>query len=272
MPNHQYARLAGQWLLIRPPTPIDINLQYIMKSCAVSTRAYSRVVLRLRAQAEAAEAEYIAKHIPVASSSNGPVSSYRANSMSSPTRGYSSRSSSRAPSPAMSMFSKSHDGFSIAANQFAGSAASVVPRSRGTFRSPLFKLRRAPLLRVFVPSPEGDWMSDNRVLECETQHKRAGIKKLLRPGDIIWDVAVGDEGNVGRLVWDGNFLIVSAVFLFLNARTDLGVFKGSRLFLFTIRRLAAVHTRSSVLSILLPQSDQDEPCEQPSGQQSHCSC
>ena len=221
MPNHQYAHLAEQWLLIRPPAPIDKNLQHIMKSCAVSTRAYSRVVLRLRAQAEAAEAEYIAKHIPVASSSNGPVTSYKANGVGSPSRGYSSRSSSRAPSPAMSTFSRSHDGYSTVTNQLAGSTTSVEPQSRGTsFRSPLFKLRRAPLLRVFVPSPDGDWLSDNSVLECESQLRRAGVMKLLRPGDIVWDVAVGDEGNVGRLVWDGNFLIVGTVFLFFNAYND----------------------------------------------------
>lgn len=262
MPNHQYARLAGQWLLIRPPAPIDKTLQHIMKSCAVSTRAYSRVVLRLRAQAEAAEADYIAKHIPVASPSNGPVSSYKANGVGSPSRGYSSRSSSRAPSPAMSMFSRSHDGHSAVANHLAGSTTSLAPQQRGTpFRSPLFKLRRAPLLRVFVPSPDGDWLSDNSVLECEAQLKRAGIIKLLRPGDIVWDVAVGDEGNVGRQVWDGNFLIVSGVFLFFSACTDHDVPKGSRLFIFAIGRLATVHTRSSVLSILLPQSHQDEPCE-----------
>jgi hypothetical protein len=75
------------------------------------------------------------------------------------------------------------------------------PQHRGApFRSPLFKLRRAPLLRVFVPSPDEDWLSDSSVLECETQLKRA---KLLWPGDVVWDVAVGDEGNVGRLIWDG---------------------------------------------------------------------
>jgi hypothetical protein len=28
-------------------------------------------------------------------------------------------------------------------------------------------------------------------------------------GDVVWDIAVGDEGNVGRLVWDGSYLIVS---------------------------------------------------------------
>jgi hypothetical protein len=47
------------------------------------------------------------------------------------------------------------------------------------------------------------------VLECEAQLKNAGVLKLLRSGDVVWDVAVGDEGNAGRLIWDGNFLIVS---------------------------------------------------------------
>ena len=32
---------------------------------------------------------------------------------------------------------------------------------------------------------------------------------MLRPGDIVWNTAVGDKGNVGRLVWDGSYLIVS---------------------------------------------------------------
>ncbi|KAJ7267411.1 hypothetical protein C8J57DRAFT_1435985 [Mycena rebaudengoi] len=26
-------------------------------------------------------------------------------------------------------------------------------------------------------------------------------------GDVVWDIGVGDEGNVGRLVWDGSYLI-----------------------------------------------------------------
>ena len=64
------------------------------------------------------------------------------------------------------------------------------------------------MLQVFVPSPEGDWLSDASVLECEQELKRAGATHLLRAGDVIWDTAVGDEGNVGRLVWDGNYLIV----------------------------------------------------------------
>ena len=64
-------------------------------------------------------------------------------------------------------------------------------------------------MQVCVPSPEGDWLTDASVLECEQELKRAGVLHLLRPGDVIWDTAVGDEGNVGRLVWDGSYLIVS---------------------------------------------------------------
>lgn len=47
------------------------------------------------------------------------------------------------------------------------------------------------------------------MLACETELKKAGVLKLLRAGDVIWDIAVGDEGNVGRMVWDGSYLLVS---------------------------------------------------------------
>ncbi|KAL1732494.1 hypothetical protein EV714DRAFT_206600 [Schizophyllum commune] len=29
----------------------------------------------------------------------------------------------------------------------------------------------------------------------------------MRLGDVAWDIAVGDEGNAGRLIWDGSYLI-----------------------------------------------------------------
>ncbi|KAF8324906.1 uncharacterized protein EI90DRAFT_2933604 [Cantharellus anzutake] len=75
------------------------------------------------------------------------------------------------------------------------------------FRSPLHRLGHAPLLRVFVPSPEGNWLSDNNVIRCEEELRKAGIVHLLKTGDVVWDVAVGEEGNVGRLIWDGAYLI-----------------------------------------------------------------
>lgn len=225
MPSHQYARTAEQCLVLRKNNPKDKTSYDIMRANAASTRAYTRVVLRLRAQAEAAEAEYISQHIPEVSSNSGPVSAYaRTNGNFSPNRGYSSRSSSRAPSPAMSMFSNSHHGHSAAAKHLTGSNHPNVQQRGAVFRSPLFKLRRAPLLRVFVPSPDGDWLSDSSVLECESQLKRAGVLKLLRAGDVVWDVAVGDEGNIGRLIWDGNFLIVSKVCAYCRQNTDFPLF------------------------------------------------
>lgn len=68
----------------------------------------------------------------------------------------------------------------------------------GEFRSPLLRVGNAPLLRVFVPSKEGAWLSDASVLDCEKELKRAGALGALRVGDVVWDAAVGDEGNSGK--------------------------------------------------------------------------
>ncbi|ETW75243.1 hypothetical protein HETIRDRAFT_331665 [Heterobasidion irregulare TC 32-1] len=122
-----------------------------------------------------------------------------------------SRQSSRAPSPTSSAWSHhapSQSNLSLAHYRDDGPPARGGAAAAGVaFRSPLFRLRRAPLLRVFVPSPGGEWLSDASVQECEMELRKAGVVALLRPGDVVWDMAVGDEGNTGRLVWDGRFLI-----------------------------------------------------------------
>lgn len=84
------------------------------------------------------------------------------------------------------------------------------------FRSPLFKLGHAPLLRVFVPNREGIWLSDDGVVRCEQELEKAGVSQFLKVGDVVWDVAIGDEGNVGRMIWDGQYLIVSMISTFRN--------------------------------------------------------
>ncbi|KAF9814782.1 hypothetical protein IEO21_04940 [Rhodonia placenta] len=116
-----------------------------------------------------------------------------------------SRGSSRAPSPSSS-FSHSY------APAFGPRARSTQTHEssgggRADFQSPLVRLRRAPLLQVFVPSPEGAWLSDANVLACEGELQAAGVMRLMRAGDVVWDIAVGDEANVGRMVWDGSYLI-----------------------------------------------------------------
>jgi len=209
-PVHAYAQTAFS-ILSSPPSEENARLIHDMKK---ETRAFNRIVIRLRAQAEAdveqnavRRRRSVGQAQPTQRQNNGPPLSWSAGKAQGQGGRHRSvsRQSSRAPSPTNSMWS-----------QGAGSQVHLplgtTPTSGG-FRSPLFRLRRAPLLRVFVPSPEGDWLSDAGVLECETELRKAGILPLLRVGDVVWDTALGDEGNVGRLVWDGRYLIVRHAFL-----------------------------------------------------------
>lgn len=209
-PVHVYAQTSFS-ILSSPPSEENAHLIHDMKK---ETRAFNRIVLRLRAQAEAdveqnavRRRRSIGQAQPPQRQNNGPPLSWsagRAQGQGGRHRS-ASRQSSRAPSPTNSMWSQG-------ASSQVHLPLGTTPTSGG-FRSPLFRLRRAPLLRVFVPSPEGDWLSDPGVLECETELRKAGILPLLRVGDVVWDTALGDEGNVGRLVWDGRYLIVRLAFI-----------------------------------------------------------
>ena len=202
IPTHEYARLSELVLQARSTDPHERDETVFEREMELvyATRAYNRVLLRLRAQAE--------KEASNPSMSSMSPSSYKATGSQSP-RYPGSQPSSRAPSPTRSSFSH-HHGNGSGYNQPVPPLPNFsAPSSAG--RSPLFRLRRAPLLRVFVPSPEGDWLSDNSVLDCEAELKRAGIRSLVRFGDVVWDIAVGDEGNVGRMIWDGKYLVVSTL-------------------------------------------------------------
>ena len=168
IPIHRYAEIAeGQNFSGK-----ETGKSRIVRLLASSTRAYSKVVLRLRLQAEM---EALMAQAPPGAAS--------------PIR-------SRPTSPLVQ----------------AQNAPPTTSTWQKAFHSPLYRIGHAPLLRVFVPSPDGAWLSDASVLACEKELKRAGIVPLLKVGDVVWDTAVSDEagfGNVGRLVWDGNYLIVS---------------------------------------------------------------
>ena len=196
MPAHQYARLSSAYL---QPKTAKVNGTMAdapdvgILALAQTTRAYTRVVLRLRAQAES-EHRYLKTLQSVESS---PAQASRLGTRQPSV-------SSRAPSPTSShSHSRNH---SRGKNEHGSASLSSLTTSR--FRSPLYRPGRAPVLRVFVPSPEGDWLSDASVVECEAELKRSGVLKFLQVGDIVWDVAVGDEGNLGRLIWDGSYLVV----------------------------------------------------------------
>ncbi|EIW87099.1 hypothetical protein CONPUDRAFT_116157 [Coniophora puteana RWD-64-598 SS2] len=139
---------------------------------------------------------------------SGSSSTDSSNSVS----GSPSRTTSRAASPSpVSRRHRGSDAQTRSSNSSralgSGSGSGSGSLADGSFHSPLYRVRRAPLLRVFVPSPEGVWLSDKSVEACEAELHRAGVAKLLRAGDVVWDAAVGDEGNVGRLVWDGSYLV-----------------------------------------------------------------
>ncbi|KAJ3865056.1 hypothetical protein EV359DRAFT_39688 [Lentinula novae-zelandiae] len=218
LPTFEYARVAELYLQQRNiiPSLRDPSISDKARMMVNATRAYNRVVLRLRAQAES-----MASSQNLSNSNLAHPNGYVASPRSLPSN---SRSVSRAPSPSSSF---TH-GRSVAhgygsQNGHDGPGASnpnVYMNSLTGFRSPLFRTGRAPLLRVFIPSPEGDWLSDASVLECEAELRRAGILSdkdkrgsenkginLLRLGDVVWDMAVGDDGNAGRMVWDGSYLI-----------------------------------------------------------------
>jgi hypothetical protein len=199
LPTHEYARISDSYLQARASTvPKEEKIMHADQARAMSfaTRAYSRIVVRLRAQAEAVMAHGGA----VSKLPSGPATESRTH-----TRRLISISSSRAPS--------------ISSHEHQSSRPPNGQGSRMVFVSPIYQPKRAPLLRVFVPSQE-DWLSDASVVECESELKRAGILHMLRPGDAVWDIAVGDEGNAGRMVWDGNFLLVSDFCLQILSRVS----------------------------------------------------
>ncbi|KAG9042171.1 hypothetical protein FS837_011191 [Tulasnella sp. UAMH 9824] len=228
LPLHHYSTVADNFLTALAAstatsanasrTPVPKHLTNQVRMMASSTRAYSKVVIRLRAQAEAEEA-----HMPPPppslmthdNGSRGRVGARGQHRMPAtgpgtcpPTSGPYQGLSRRSPSPAFSFTSYDRNGpASYGPGPMFQPSIPAVSTTPGKFRSPLYRAGHAPLLRVFVPSPEGAWLSDQSVIECERELKRAGLIPLLKVGDVVHDLAAGDEANTGRLIWDGNYLI-----------------------------------------------------------------
>lgn len=216
IPPHRYADFAQEIFTTHSQGG---NGSGQARMLAKSTRAYTRVVLRLRAQAEA-EHEYLHSQLKTAS-----VDGCSSNHGHQFTRGYNSPSSypspARTPSRPASragsaVSSHDHDVFSTHSHSRPSLySRNTPPHLKPKFRSPLYKPHHAPLLRVFVLSPDGPWLSDATIMECEKELKRSCTgakgrlsKGLLKIGDIVWNCSVGDEANLGRSIWDGNYLIV----------------------------------------------------------------
>lgn len=78
------------------------------------------------------------------------------------------------------------------------SIRTLAPNKTGVdFSSGLYRLNHALLVRVFVPSAEGPWLSDQSVVKCEDELKSAGVFSVLKPGDCVWNTAINEDGNAG---------------------------------------------------------------------------
>ncbi|KAF8170192.1 hypothetical protein K438DRAFT_213760 [Mycena galopus ATCC 62051] len=127
VPTHEYSRIAEAYVHLSnvPPAARDPEHLSAARNMTMSTRAYTRIVLRLRAQAEREAADATA-----AKSAGPPVPPKKritSNGYAS-SRSSLSRTSSRALSPT-SGYSHSQSHALAAALPVVGSA----------FRSPLFK-------------------------------------------------------------------------------------------------------------------------------------
>ena len=118
IPPHEYTRVANMHIhsLSIHPNNRDPSLNDAVRSLVASTRGYTRVVLRLRAQAEKeasiARTKPLYAPVPISQSSTSASASRSTTKVntygSSNARGPVSRPSSRAPSPTPSAFSHSH--------------------------------------------------------------------------------------------------------------------------------------------------------------------
>lgn len=176
----EYAQVSVDWL--RFPHEMDPRVPRLARA---STRAYSRVLSRLRSQ-PGYRAPVAATASAMTPRSASPIS---ASGTASPRGGNSHFSLS--PNVSQGPFSFS------SATAWAPQQQLLTPWKPG----------RAALYRVWVPTSNTVWQTDAEVARCERELFLAGVWSFLKRGDIVWNVAMGDDGgNVGRMIFDGQYL------------------------------------------------------------------
>ncbi|OAV97844.1 hypothetical protein, variant [Puccinia triticina 1-1 BBBD Race 1] len=78
-------------------------------------------------------------------------------------------------------------------------------RHVGRWDEPVYRPGKAALFKVWVPCVD-HWMSNEELAECERELWRSQIWSYLKKGDVCWNLANGDFGNEGKLLFDGRFL------------------------------------------------------------------
>ncbi len=203
IPPHRFSEIADRYLLDNQDRYEALESSTLVRMMATSCRAYTKLVLRLRAQGELEQLIYEQHSRERAlrgARDNPSFESTEALSPPVPTK-TSPHRRRRSISTSRSV-SRNHHRRPSAAGSVANSIISSTHDARfQRFRSPLHRLGHAPLLRVLVPSPEGHWLSDSNVIRCEEELRAAGVTHLLKVGDVVWDVAVGEDGNLGKFLF-----------------------------------------------------------------------
>ncbi|PWN22488.1 hypothetical protein BCV69DRAFT_281480 [Microstroma glucosiphilum] len=193
----EYALVGADWLSL--PHEMDARVPRLARA---TTRAYSRVLTRLRLQPS--------YKVPSPPPSQPPASSagsiHSVSGASSPTAGKAPTGLASSPLMSMNMFSPT-----LSANGRISPAASLSTQQQpvglpGPAIASPWKPGRVAVYRVWVPCRDRVWLSDEEIAKCERELFLASVWPLLRRGDIIRNTAMVDEGNVGKLIFDGRFL------------------------------------------------------------------
>jgi hypothetical protein len=193
----EYAHVAADWL--GSPHEMDARVPRLARA---TTRAYSRVLTRLRLQPS--------YKVPSPPPSQAPASSAGSvrslSGSSSPTPGKAPTGLASSPLMNLNMFSPT-----LSANGRTSPAAttSAHQHALGLSGTPMvspWKPGRVAVHRVWVPCRDRVWLSDEEIARCERELFLASVWPLLKRGDIIRNTAMVDEGNVGKLIFDGRFL------------------------------------------------------------------
>lgn len=71
---------------------------------------------------------------------------------------------------------------------------------RADLKDTVYREGRAVMLKVWVPCITSRWMKDEDIIECERELSAAGIWEHVRRGDIIWNTAIPEFANEGKLI------------------------------------------------------------------------
>lgn len=205
----EYAQVAADWKLFSHE--MDPRVPRLARA---STRAYSRVLNRLRMQpsgkANSSGASSIIRPRSTSPNLRSSSSSTATSTTTSTTTGRDaerlrSLNTLQATSPNLSLTSPTRSGWATPQSPALSVATQHTLGPQYNIASPL-RSGKAPVQRVWAPMVDASYMSDDDIARMERELFLAGVWPFLRRGDIVSNLAVPDEANHGKMIFDGQYL------------------------------------------------------------------